>query len=243
MLQKLLSLFSALIFPVLAVLSQFPANFISQSLGRDLAKKIIYMLLITAIGILLMLGSLSDTRFMLGTAQFAGVKFAFILPLLFIAFYYYFRPASFPQLKERIMAWLDEPVKILFPILGMVLLGLGVVLLLRSGNFSLPVPGFEKIFRRSLEGLLSVRPRTKELLVGYPFLVLASIYYLKGKREWFWLLISLGAVALVSFTNTFCHIHSPLLVSIFRSVNGLVLGIILGICYYGVLKILKRGLS
>jgi ABC-type nitrate/sulfonate/bicarbonate transport system permease component len=74
-----------------------------------------------------------------------------------------------------------------------------------------------------------VRPRTKEFLVGYPFLFLTAFYYLKGRREWLWLLAAIGGVAPISVFNTFSHIHTPVMISLTRTLNGLVLGIVIAL--------------
>jgi predicted lysophospholipase L1 biosynthesis ABC-type transport system permease subunit len=90
------------------------------------------------------------------------------------------------------------------------------------------VPGIEKIFRDILENILYIRPRTKEFLIGYPFLFLAAARYLRGEKKWLWFLAALGAIAPISVFNAFSHIHTPIMVSMIRTVNGLVLGIIFG---------------
>jgi hypothetical protein len=102
------------------------------------------------------------------------------------------------------------------------------ILVARSGNFTLPVPGFEKNLRGFLETVLFVRPRTKEFLIGYPFLLLAATFYLRGQRQWLWLLAAIGAIAPISVFNTFSHIHTPVMISIIRTLNGLVLGLVIG---------------
>jgi hypothetical protein len=42
------------------------------------------------------------------------------------------------------------------------------------------------------------------------------------------LLLLLGAVGQASLVNTFCHLHTPLLISLVRTANGLWLGLAIG---------------
>jgi hypothetical protein len=82
--------------------------------------------------------------------------------------------------------------------------------------------------RSLLDQLLIVRPRTKEFLIGHPALFLSvALAPLWGRRVSLPLLW-LGTIGQVSLINTFCHIHTPLSVSLLRAFNGLWTGILLG---------------
>jgi len=78
-----------------------------------------------------------------------------------------------------------------------------------------------------LDNLLGVRPRTKEFLLGHPLLLL--LFYLGFRDNRFQPLLLAGVIGQVSLVNTYAHIHTPLLVSLLRSFNGLWLGIIGGL--------------
>ena len=43
---------------------------------------------------------------------------------------------------------------------------------------------------------------------------------LRGMRQWAAPLIVIGSIGLVSALNTFCHIHTPIQLSVFRIING-----------------------
>ena len=73
-----------------------------------------------------------------------------------------------------------------------------------------------------------VRPRTKEFLIGYPALFLAAGYFLRGEKQWLWVLAAIGVIAPISVFNTFSHIHTPLMISLIRTFNGLILGLLIG---------------
>ncbi|MDD5382790.1 MAG: DUF5693 family protein, partial [Candidatus Margulisbacteria bacterium] len=68
----------------------------------------------------------------------------------------------------------------------------------------------------------------KEFLVGYPFLFLAAVALFRGEKKWLWILAAIGVIAPISVFNTFSHIHTPIIVSMIRTMNGLILGLIIG---------------
>jgi fructose-specific phosphotransferase system IIC component len=39
----------------------------------------------------------------------------------------------------------------------------------------------------------------------------------------------IGSIALTSLTNTFCHVHTPFELSIYRTLAGALIGLILGL--------------
>ena len=84
--------------------------------------------------------------------------------------------------------------------------------------------GFEKLFRGGLEHLFSVRPRTKEL-IGHPLLVLFFLS-LPWRNRLTALLALAGLLGQVSILNTFCHLHTPLALTLHREGLGLGIGLI-----------------
>lgn len=120
-------------------------------------------------------------------------------------------------------------------ILGVIGLALVAVLILRSGNDpGIGVSQTELGFRALLNKLLFVRPRTKEFLLGHPFLVLGLALALRGDRRWLLLGLCLGAIGQASLLNTFCHIHTPLFISMARAALGWVLGALFGAVLFAV---------
>jgi hypothetical protein len=100
---------------------------------------------------------------------------------------------------------------------------------MRTGNDSgIGVSGLELKFRAVLDRLMMVRPRTKEFLIGHPALFLGIAFLLKQRRLLGLPLVALGILGQVSLVNTFCHIHTPLLMSVIRAFNGLALGLVIG---------------
>ena len=84
-----------------------------------------------------------------------------------------------------------------------------------------------------MENFFLVRPRFKEILLGYPALLLGYWYVDRSfNRQFLWLFNGLGVIALSSLINSFCHFHTPVLISFYRSLVGIFLGILFAILFY-----------
>ncbi|MFH1710257.1 MAG: DUF5693 family protein [bacterium] len=236
---KILALLSAVIFPAYAVISMFPAKRDPIKAGVIFSAISIVMCIaaIAAVGAVFIAALLSDKVHMIGVDAFTGVKIALILPLLIVASYFLFRRENEEKLDikasmSRAKELLDINIKISHVVLFLLAAACGALFILRSGNFGFPVSMPEKYVRGLLENIMVIRPRTKEFLIGYPALILAAIYYMKGGNKWLWALLVAGVLAPVSMTNSFCHIHTPVLITLVRSCVGLVLGVALGLLAY-----------
>ncbi len=238
LIEKYMAFLAAVTFPSFAVISQF---YLEKPQGRSIILDSSYMVLNvlteTAIGIILIIGLLANTSFMLASQTFIGIKFALILPVIIVAAFFFFKTESgfdINALKTKTMNILNTVLPVWVFLSIMAALAVAAVFLARSGNFVLPVPGFEKVFRIILEQLMYIRPRTKEFLIGYPILMLASYFFIKKiNLSWMPVLLAIGTIGPVSFLNTFCHIHTPIMVSVIRSMNGIVLGLLIGwlVCF------------
>ncbi|MBI3962006.1 MAG: hypothetical protein HY335_04560, partial [Deinococcus sp.] len=126
-------------------------------------------------------------------------------------------------------------------LVGLLALAGAVVVLARSGNFSLiPVAGLEERLRGLLDTILIARPRFKEL-VGHPLLVLGLTWRwpVPGKL----LLLTAGLLGQVSLVNTFSHYHTPLVMSLIRTGHGVWMGVLLGLAAGWLLRRAGLGLS
>lgn len=225
LLEKGLALLAAIVTPSYAVISQYRDKKSFLPSGNIIFNSILLMMNVIAecaIGIFLIIGLLAGSKFMLGAEEFVGVKLSLIIPILIVVAYF------IPRSKDQMLDLLNQKISVLYILLAAGLIGIFGVLLARSGNFTLPVPGFEKYARQLLEIILGVRPRTKEFLIGYPILITAGVLLLKEKKEWLWLFLAIGVIGPVSLINTFTHIHVPILISVMRSLNGLILGVLIG---------------
>lgn len=252
--RKLVALLSALTFPVLAALwstrgAPERPTAVPGVLWRAIGR-LVGAIAIASCGGLLVVGLLSGRDFMLRIEQFMGVKLAHILPIIVLALLYAgaiaWNSDTWPKVKQRFYSAMKSmganPV-LIWQAAGMLaavaLVGLMVA---RSGNDSgLGVSGFELRFRSILDKILYVRPRTKEFLVGYPALLVGIAFALRGRREWAAPLVVVGSIGLISALNTFCHIHTPLELSLLRVLNGGIVGLIAGIVVYGLIKNLPGG--
>jgi hypothetical protein len=191
-------------------------------------------------GGLLIHGGLWDARTMLKVGQFHGVSVALALPVLLFAAYAWqgeSLQASWDRGRRalapfwtRFLALWTSPVR--YGDVAFLLLAAGVLALvvLRSGNDSGVGPlDFEKLFRGGLEHLFSVRPRTKEL-IGHPLLVLFFLS-LPWRNRVTALLGLAGLLGQVSILNTFCHLHTPLALTLHREALGLGLGLLSSILW------------
>jgi len=239
--RKLFALASALIFPVLSITSVFdlkkpaaPVATLSKAMSMVLTS-----FFIAAIGALYITGALADTAFMTGARQFMGVKIAFALPLLATGIYWVLNSEQFSD-RKKLLDLLNSPVTFAILLCFAIVGGVGAIYILRSGNFGIGVLDIERVARSLLENLMSVRPRTKEFLIGYPALLLGALYYLKGKRSLLWAFLIVGTIGPVSTVNSFCHAHSPFMISVLRSFYGVLLGILAGIIYYLLYNLARR---
>jgi hypothetical protein len=103
---------------------------------------------------------------------------------------------------------------------------LGLVVM-RRGNFPILGASEAELALRGFLNELFVRPRFKEL-VGHPMAVLALL----NPRWPAWAtapLLVAGVVAQASVLNSFSHYHTPLVVSLQRTVIALALGLVVGL--------------
>lgn len=248
--QQVTALLAALVFPSLGLAwlartwvtaRQRPHGVALALAARDLVVTSGYALL----GGLFVSAVLSDIRFMLELELFRGVKLTYLVPpvagVVYWMRYRYpveSRPSAWPGL---IRSLLNESIRIWH---GVAAGGLGAALLYyvgRSGNTTvLPIGSLELTFNRWLERLVYARPRLKEMFIGHPALVAGAWLAHSGRRNfqgWFLFAAGIGQVSLV---NSFEHIRSPLLLSLARSLNGLWLGLVIGLAMAALLAVVLR---
>jgi len=242
---KLMAFLSAVSFPSLAIITQFPQKATEESGLIKVFHCFIYLLKvlgISLIGALLVLVFLSDLTFLKGIHQFFGVKLSFIIPLLFVGLFFYLRPHRITSIYYVLRRLYYAPVRTagLISIFSLIIFVL--ILIIRSGNYTLlPIYNLEIKMRELVEGLFYVRPRTKEFLIGYPFLVISYMFVdTKISRLWIWFFNIMGSVALLSVVNSFCHLHTSLEVSLYRTLTGFLLGIVFSCVYIFLIKLLSR---
>jgi hypothetical protein len=111
-----------------------------------------------------------------------------------------------------------------------VALGILAMLVLRSGNQATgAILPMEMELRAALDRFLGVRPRTKEVFLGHPALMLALLLAVRRVRKGLWLLFAAGTIGQVSLLNSLCHIHTPLMLTGLRVLNGIWVGALGGL--------------
>ena len=221
MAKKLMALLSVVTFPTLScILVMKPER---RSLGKSILALLV-MCALSYIGAILMVGLLADILFMLKLDQFIGVKIAHVIPIATVPFILYLWNVEKPieHAKQLLDKALDYKWAALFALVAVA----GVIYISRTGNTTAELSVAESTMRNFLNDAMGVRPRSKEFLIGYPFTLL--LFWLGASRK-NWILTIPAIIGQVSLVNTYAHIHTALLMSLQRSFNGLVLGIVLGV--------------
>ena len=242
----IMAVLAAIVFPTFAVISYFPYREGSVLPISMRWKQSLYYVLkvsgLSLVGAICIVGLLSGPEYLLGVVRFSGVKLSFIVPLFLIWTFFFLNPYRITSMAYVFKRISLRPVNILALSASVISILFIFLYILRSGNYVVfPTFGFEAVFRDLLEQNLLVRPRTKEFLIGYPILILASVFVGHGlSKNWIWFFNGLGSVALISLVNTFCHLHTPLLISFYRFGLGLGLGLMVTLVYFVLIKGIKK---
>ncbi len=258
--RKLTAFFAGVIFPTIACLVTYPTSPtpkgsflvhpepVHSTLFCLIAalRSLIIASLITGIGIVQVIGLLSSRPFMVHAEQFLGPKAQHVLPLFIVALVALV--GGLRASEENWVRWrdrcqtnfqkvLDEPARFGMLLLGIVSIAALALVVARTGNDAgVGVSATELKIRNILDRQLPVRPRTKEFLVGHPAYILALAWWWKGRKRLAIPAFIVGSLGQVSLLNTFCHIHTPMLVSLWRDSIGLVFGAIFGSILFLVLE-------
>lgn len=234
---KAMAFFSVIIFPILSIIIFYPTR--KMTLGRSIFT-LISISLASLVGALLLVGLLSDTLFLLKLDHFSGVKLAHLVPILAVPFILFIWNQANPL--QEVKDLLNLAINYRWAILGGIMVVAIGIYLARTGNDGMKISETETAFRQYLTDFLGVRPRNKEFLIGYPLSLV--LFYYGANNKALWILTLPLAIGQVSLVNTYAHLHTPLVVSLLRSFNGMLLGIILGailiLCLNFILKCLKQ---
>ncbi|MFC1483240.1 DUF5693 family protein [Candidatus Margulisiibacteriota bacterium] len=192
----------------------------------DVIKDIAIIFSFTIIGGLAIAALFSDRTFLIKINQFRGIKIAFIIPFILYSADVIYKYKK--ELTKDILSKITTPVRYHHAIfLGLIGFGF-LVYIARSANFLLGTFPGEDALRQLLSDIFYVRPRTKEIFFGYPFMVIALYYFSNMKKTTRWFITLLILVAPITVINSFCHFHTPLVVTIMRSIVGLIFGTSIG---------------
>ena len=228
--RKLLALASAIVFSslgVLLVISYEPTARAPESRVKHMFRAVGQFLLVTLcsfIGAMITSALLADPSYMLKMNSFVGVKVAHVIPLILVACILLLRNRDWFDVVSGIA---KSAIKVWQLVVGLVILAGLVFYVIRTGSDNPDmVTGLEMRVRQLLDNILGVRPRTKELLIGHP-LMLVLLYF--GYRYTMIPVLIIGVIGQVSIINTYTHIHTPLMISLQRSAHGLWMGTVIGI--------------
>lgn len=202
-------LLAALIFPVLGFLEPV------KGMWRWLAATA-YSL--AGAAFLAALGSTPET--ILGLEPFRGVLAVLVIPPALVGLTFLPRTGLIAKTKEFFGY---RPNLLELGLIGVGLVGLAMIAL-RRGNDAPFVAEIELRLRAFL-GEIMVRPRFKEIFGHAAAVVALTLPWPNWLRN---SLLLLAVVAQASILDTFAHYHTPLEVSAWRTLNGILLGLILG---------------
>ena len=232
LMQQLYALIAAIVFPVLAIANCRQGNRVGWNYLR--------CTLWSVAGLVLLVGILSGTPFLIKLAEFRGVKLMHLVPVVLVFAMGLLGEqlplGSWRQFQEVLARYYHACVPVKYLLLLALAAVAGVVYLLRTANFILPIPQLEITLREGLERLLIVRPRFKEIFIGHPALVI-----LLASRKRHPLMMSLAVIGQLSLVNTFTHVHTPLFISMLRTLYGLIIGYGVGwLVWVGYQKLKRR---
>ncbi len=239
--RQALALVAGILFPVAGVATVASAfrRDAAPSLGTSIVEGLQVMAgatLVTLAGALVVVGLLSTPLTMLEVDRFAGVRLVLLLPPIVALALYLLTPLWGARVADPVAA-LDAPVRLYALALGVAIVGCAYLVAARSGNQSDIAPSsFELALRAHLTSILSVRPRFKEFLIGFPALMLVPVLTAGDRRRFGWLLVLAIGMGLGDVVDTFSHLHTPLAISLLRIVNGAVLGAVVGVLAIGIYR-------
>ena len=228
------SILAAMIFPLLAVITQQFKRLPREAKGGREAllwalAALVRTFLVTIAGGLVVLGLTSTPYFISGLPLFRGVKVMHTLPLLIVAAYAVIR-LVYAHVKvgtrRELIAFgrqvLSRPVLFGHVLTFLVLAAAGYIYVGRTGHTAgIPVLDVEQQLRLLLGDALGVRPRFKEFLIGYPLALLGLLLLARGYRNLIVAaLLTAGSIAFISVANTFMHFTTPSYITLLRSFNG-----------------------
>ena len=191
---------------------------------------------VSAFGAAYLSGALTDVIFFLQFEIFRGIKLTFVMPLIIVSIAFLQRFNVIDEMRKSFTATeqlheiseMHVTVKSLMALL--VVIGVLAILVIRSGHSTgMPVSDLEISLREWLEDNFYARPRSKEIFLGHPFFILMVAAFLKKfPKKILFVLTIIATIGQSSMVETFAHLHTPILVSIMRGIDGLIPGAIFG---------------
>ncbi|MEQ8201965.1 MAG: DUF5693 family protein [Syntrophomonadaceae bacterium] len=228
---KLYALGGAILYPSLSSLMLL--IYLKDNRGKPYLQQLLFSLAIilgiNGLGMYTAVTSLADIRYIMNVLIFSGVKLSFLAPLLLFPINYVGVMVGFGSFKDKAIRFLLDRPNYLVLVLLMVGGAAGYYYIGRSGNAMVSVSGLEIRTREVLESVFLARPRFKELLIGYPALMVMIYWYKKYRQDLILLVLGLGVMmGSISMVNSFCHVFTAVMVSVNRTLGGLLTGLLVG---------------
>lgn len=243
---KIYALGAAVLYPSLSTLLLL--RYLKDSEQGLLPKMLVSALLllgINALGMYTVVSSLCSVYYTMNVGIFSGVKLAFLLPLLLFIVHYLIVFFDWEGLKAKTLVFLKENVTWLGLGLVFILAAVGYYYIARTGHSgAVAVSMLEVRVREILETIFLARPRFKELLIGWPCLF--AMVYLYHRYRYSAIVFLLGfGVSMLSMTmvNSFCHVYTAINISAFRTLAGLICGMVVAALSIIVIRLLEQGLD
>jgi len=231
--RAILALAGALLFALAAILVLIPAfaEAPARDFGTQIARSAGWTLAatgVTLLGALVVVGLMSSPLAMEEIERFRGARLVLALPPV-VAFGLYLFDRRFGSGVQRPRDVFFSPVLAYQLVAGIAIVAAGALLLMRSGNDSDIAPSHAELaVRHLLTHVLSVRPRFKDFLIGFPCMMLVGALLPVHRRAIGWLLALGIGVGIGDVLDTFCHLHTPLEISVLRLIYGLIAGVGIG---------------
>jgi len=191
----------------------------------------------TVSGGLLIVALLNDTSYLMNVDQFRGIKLLIIIVPVLLFIWYLTKHSRYPK---NLLQILREPVYIWQAVLAFIMILAGIIYVIRSGNTDIPVSDSERGLRSFLSDALVARPRFKEILIGYPAMILLFGLNIAEKRYFTGVLLLFAGIGTADIIDTFAHLHTPLIITFIRLFNGLWIGILAGAILFSALYFFFR---
>ena len=193
---------------------------------KVMLKSVVSFLGISFLGGYTVVSCLSSLRYTMTLDLFRGVKIAFVMPLIMYTISY----AIVYNIRiSDILSYIKKKSKLGIAFVVALIGFIFAIYILRSGNFKiLRASAFELRVREILEYVWKVRPRTKEIAIGYPMLMM-FVHFRKSQNNIIKYILGFGmTIGSISVINSFCHVFTPIVISMSRGINGLITGVIIG---------------
>ena len=208
------------------------------------------VVLLLAVSILMVGGSfvgaiLGESRYMLEFEMFRGVKLSQTIPLVYTVILIIkelvYKKGKSLRAHATELAQSASRSRMLIALLGLIAIICAVVLfIVRTGNTILQAGELEQRFRIFFEVSCVARPRTKELLIAWPALMVSMLLFAQNRKILGSVALFAASIGCASVCNTFCHIRAYYLLSVIRTAYGVAFGLAIGIIGVLVVHLILR---